>query len=207
MMDWIVRIGGWLVGATMALLVVMPWMLEQIHRALPVYKVDPVSATVTCTPAMIIFSARAKKIEDFEVIRDDELDRLRIDWMLEGIEQRNSVPLISPDGSFVPTWPTFVAGDEFVVGPFVVPRRESGTLFSVTVVLPGYRWGLYRTTADIGPIYLPPCPAGLMRRGELRNFIAPLIPPRVRFAGKKLDDPDLWPDVLVDALPEFRRLP
>lgn len=207
MMNWIAHISGWVVGVAISLLVATPWAVERLHRLIPIYEVSPASVTVICTPMAIVFSVKARKVAEFDVLDNGDLGRLRISWVFEGIEQTNTIPLIDADGDFVPTRPEHVAGDEFVVGPFMIPRHKENTLLSVSVVLPGYRWGFHQTTAVIGPIYLPPCPPGLMRRGELRNLITPLVPPRVRFARKKLDNPDPGADVLVNALPEFGRLP
>lgn len=205
MRKWTANIGGWLLGLIMSFYVVTPWVAERLHQRLPVYEVDQSSVSVVCTPRTIVFSAKARKLRDFEVLQVGEIGRIRISWTFEGIEQTNTIPLLRPDGEFVPTGPQFVAGDEFVVGPFVVPRRNGGMLESVSVILPGHRWGFHRTLGIIGPIFLSAqqCPLGLMRRGEFPGFKAPSVPPEVRLAREKLRDRDTGPDVFVDALAEF----
>lgn len=157
MRKWTSIISGWIFGAVMAVFVITPFVAEWLHREIPVYTVYPASFTVTCSSEAVIFAGEALKKEPFQVLDHGGIGRLEITWNFEGFNQVNTVPLLAPNGDFVPTRPIITTGQEFVVGPFMFPRHMDGELQSVSVKLPGYRFGFHRTTAEIGPIFLPPC--------------------------------------------------
>lgn len=155
---WTAIAAGWLFALIVSLYIAIPWVAETLSRWMPVYA-SPWNVEVRCEDGRIVLQGMSTKLDDFSVALDEDPGYLRIEWQFGDLPQTNTVPLIPPDGAFVPTRPTFVVGDDFVVGPFVIPRPPQPGGAIVHVVLPGYRFfGLYRTTAEIGPILIPPCP-------------------------------------------------
>lgn len=157
MRRWVVNISGWLFGAALAAYVTVPWLAEQIHDAIPVYA-PPEAVAVGCGAGIVVVTARSRKLNDFHVAANQEPGWLLVTYRRDGRPFVETYPLIAPTGEVVVTRPAYVAGEDFIVGPFQF-RRPSPEARSVvvSVILPGYRWGFHRTTAAIGPMLLPDC--------------------------------------------------
>lgn len=156
MRRWLANVGGWLFGAILAAYITVPWIAERAHRGLPVYG-PPMSVVSMCDAARLVFTGKAKKLSNFDVLSNEEPGWLIARYLRDDRGFIETYPLVTPDGEVVVTRPAYVAGDEFTIGPFAMRAPEGATSIEVGVVLPGIRWGFHRTTAIIGPISLPPC--------------------------------------------------
>lgn len=148
----IATFAGWLVGAALAGYVVVPVAADIIHAADDVYA-PPFDVAATCLPdGTAVVSARSRKLATFTVSRD-EPGYLLVRYDLDGQPFGLAHPLVRPDRNVVATQPIYVVGDEFPVGPFLLPALPSGAAgVTVTVVLPGDRFGFHHTRATIGPL-------------------------------------------------------
>ena len=150
-------IAGWCVGAGLAVYVTIPPIVEAIHNVDDVYS-HPVGAISACLEdGSTVVQAQATKLRTF-IVSQEEPGYVRVTYYIDGQMFGLVHPLVTPHRDIVPTQPIYNPGDSFVIGPFIFPPLPRGAEnISVSVVLPGERFGFFDTRAVIGPIGAPNC--------------------------------------------------
>jgi len=150
-------IAGWCVGTVLAVYVTVPLIAEVIHSVDDVYS-HPVGAISTCLDdGSTVVQSHATKLRSF-IVSQEEPGYVRVTYRIDGMPFGLVHPLVAPDRNIVPTRPIYHPGDSFVIGPFIfppLPRRADNV--SVSVILPGERFGFFNTRAVIGPMRTPNC--------------------------------------------------